>query len=224
MPTYKRGNIIANYSRIVEDEVAKDFVESFFQLACNCYCNSTIPTIYFDITKFNDEIGYQITLHGYRSVFDPDLKFTKEVYNELRKKYSISIVFLDKQGKLTFSYSNRNYWLALLKNNIFTLVLLPIIVVLMFWLGNRLSVFLTSRCHSESMVRIIKEVLPALIGFPISLIAFKIQPMIPITKAVNGLIVCLSVFLYYFCTGNGLTGSLILLALFVLNTIKESLA
>lgn len=223
MPTYKRGNILVNYPAIVEDEVAKDCVESIFQLACDFSYSTNIPSICFDITKFNDEIGYQITLYCHRFVSDPELKFTKEVYNKLREKYRISIVILDKQGKLAFSYSSRNYWLALLKNNIITLVLLPIVVVLMFWLGNRLSVFLTSRCHNESIIRIIKEVLPALIGFPISLIGFKIQPMIPLTKAINGFIVCLSVFIYYLCTGNGLTGSLILLALFVLNTIQNSL-
>ena len=227
MAIAQKGHIQANYNpRNVEEAVAKDIVDTVFGISVgyprDFFYNLAYPSLDFDLSKRNDELGYQMTLHGFGSVADPYLEFTKEMYEALRKKYRISIVFLTKSGELTFEYSKRNYWIAMLKNNLFLIILTPLVVMLMLWLNNKLAP-LPIFASEGFFGKFLKELLPVVIGYPITLVAFKLQPKTLLTKIFSWALVLISVFVFYLCTGSGLVGSLILLGLFVLQAIQGML-
>ena len=94
----------------------------------------------------------------------------------------------------------------------------------MFSLGNYLVSLLSTVINSKIILEpILENAIYPLIGYPISVLAFKVQPMITITKIINFLIVLLTTFGYYLFTGNGLIGALILLVLFILRSIQNSI-
>jgi hypothetical protein len=228
MPTAKQGNIEANYrSDEVDDAVIQDILETVFGVSCfypkDLFYNLAYPNLRFDVSRRSDGRGYQMTLKGYGWVADPYLKFTKEVYESLNKRYPVSIVFLDSKGKKTLEYSKAGYWRTLLLNHCISFLILPFVTIGMLYLGNYLATLLSNGNDTGFFVKFARELLPTLIGFPISLVAFKLQPMILPTKVMSSIIILASTFLFYFFTGNGLVGSLILLALFVLQSIQSSL-
>jgi hypothetical protein len=229
MAIEKCGSISVNYNpNNVDSEVAKDMVQIAFQESIyypnDSFYNIAFPSLSFDLLKYNEDIGYKITIgRNYCFVPDPYLEYTKNLYNALDKKYKVSIVFHNSKGENVFTYSKRNYWVALLKNNILLIILLPIVIVLSLLFGNYLTNLVSSNVQNQTLLNIIQELLPSIIGLPISVIAFKAVPMITITKVINGVIILLTVFSFYLFTGNGLAGSLILLALFILGSIKNAL-
>lgn len=228
MPTAKQGNIEANYrSEEVDVSVVQDILQTVFGVSCfypkDLFYNLAYPSLRFDVSRRSDGRGYQMTLKGYGWVADPYLKFTKEVYESLNKRYPVSIVFLDSKGKKTLEYSKAGYWRTLLLNHCISFFILPFVTIGMLYLGNYLATLLSNGNDTGFFVKFARELLPTLIGFPISLVAFKLQPMILPTKVMSSIIILASTFLFYFFTGNGLVGSLILLALFVLQSIQSSL-
>ena len=228
MPIAKQGNIEANYrSDEVDDAVAQDILQTVFGVSCfypkDLFYNLAYPSLRFDVSRRSDGRGYQMTLKGYGWVADPYLKFTKEVYESLNKRYPVSIVFLDSKGKKTLEYSKAGYWRTLLLNHCISFLILPFVTIGMLYLGNYLATLLSNGNDTGFFVKFARELLPTLIGFPISLVAFKLQPMILPTKVMSSIIILASTFLFYFFTGNGLVGSLILLAIFVLQSIQSSL-
>ncbi len=228
MPTAKQGNIEANYrSDEVDDAVAQDILQTVFGVSCfypkDLFYNLAYPSLRFDVSRRSDGRGYQMTLKGYGWVADPYLKFTKEVYESVNKRYPVSIVFLDSKGKKTLEYSKAGYWRTLLLNHCISFLILPFATIGMLYLGNYLATLLSNGNDTGFFVKFARELLPTLIGFPISLVAFKLQPMILPTKVMSSIIILASTFLFYFFTGNGLVGSLILLAIFVLQSIQSSL-
>ena len=228
MPTAKQGNIEANYrSEEVDVSVVQDILQTVFGVSCfytkDLFYNLAYPSLRFDVSRRSDGRGYQMTLKGYGWVADPYLKFTKEVYESLNKRYPVSIVFLDSKGKKTLEYSKAGYWRTLLLNHCISFFILPFVTIGMLYLGNYLATVLSNGNDTGFFVKFARELLPTLIGFPISLVAFKLQPMILPTKVMSSIIILASTFLFYFFTGNGLVGSLILLALFVLQSIQSSL-
>lgn len=230
MATEQSGTLLVDYNpQYVNPVLAKDIVNIADHITLtypkDFFYNIAYPHETFYLTKnyYHTETEYTITFQGYSNINDPYLEFTKSFDKALKKKhYYVSIVFLDKKGRTTFKYSNRNYWIGLLKNNIFTLILLPIIVILTLKLGNYLSDLAIEKIQRPRLLNAIQQLMP-LIGFPITLVAFKIKPMIKFTMVINSFVVLLTVFLFYFCSGNGLVGSLVLLVLFVLNSIQNSL-
>lgn len=222
------GSITASYSDNIEESTANEIVQIIWQSLISypedLFYNIAYPSLHFDLTKYNDEIGYQITLKGYRSVSDTYLDCTKSIYNSLKKKYKVSIVFLDREGKTTLQYSKRGYWLTMLKNNLFKLILLPSVIIGALMLLSYLSTKLPSAIENETVLKILQEALPGIIGLLVSIVAFKAQPMTVTTKIITCIIIITTVFLYYIFTGNGLWSSLILLALFILQSIQSSLA
>ena len=228
MPTAKQGNIEANYrSEEVEVSVVQDILQTVFGVSCfypkDLFYNLAYPSLRFDVSRRSNGRGYQMTLKGYGWVADPYLKFTKEVYESLNKRYPVSIVFLDSKGKKTLEYSKAGYWRTLLLNHCISFFILPFVTIGMLYLGNYLATVLSNGNDTGFFVKFARELLPTLIGFPISLVAFKLQPMILPTKVMSSIIILASTFLFYFFTGNGLVGSLILLAIFVLQSIQSSL-
>lgn len=228
MKSITNGSITANYSDNIDESIANDIVQiiqkSLISYPNDLFYNLGYPSLSFDLTKFNDEIGYQIALKGYRSVSDTYLECTKSIYDSLQKKYKVSIVFLDPNGKTTLQYSKRGYWLTMLENNLFKLILLPCMIIGALMLLNYLSTKLPSTIGNETILQILQEALPGAIGFLVSVVAFKAQPMTVITKIITCFIIITTVFLYYIFTGNGLWSSLILLILFILKSIQNSLA
>lgn len=228
MPTAQKCNIEANYrSEEVDDAVVQDILQTVFGVSCfypkDLFYNLAYPSLRFDVSRRSDGRGYQMTLKGYGWVADPYLKFTKEVYESLNKRYPVSIVFLDSKGKKTLEYSKAGYWRTLLLNHCISFLILPFVTIGMLYLGNYLATLLSNGNDTGFFVKFARELLPTLIGFPISLVAFKLQPMILPTKVISSIIILASTFLFYFFTGNGLVGSLILLAIFVLQSIQSSL-
>ena len=228
MPTAKQGNIEANYrSEEVDVSVVQDILQTVFGVSCfypkDLFYNLAYPSLRFDVSRRSDGRGYQMTLKGYGWVADPYLKFTKEVYESLNKRYPVSIVFLDSKGKKTLEYSKAGYWRTLLLNHCISFFILPFVTIGMLYLGNYLATLLSNGNDTGFFVKFARELLPTLIGFPISLVAFKLQPMILPTKVMSFIIILASTFLFFFFTGNGLVGSLILLAIFVLQSIQSSL-
>ena len=99
MATANKFSITANYSPSnVEERIANDIVDTIADVSLSfphdSFYNLAYPNLVFDLTKINNEIGYQITLHGFGWVSDKYLEFTKIMYQELSKKYRISILFL----------------------------------------------------------------------------------------------------------------------------------
>ena len=135
----------------------------------------------------------------------------------------MSIVFVDSKGKKTLEYSKAGYWRTLLLNHCISFLILPFVTIGMLYLGNYLATLLSNGNDAGFFVKFARELLPTLVGFPISLVAFKLQPMILPTKVISSIIILASTFLFFFFTGNGLVGSLILLAIFVLQSIQSSL-
>ena len=228
MPTAQKCNIEANYrSEEVDVSVVQDILQTVFWVSCfypkDLFYNLAYPSLRFDVSRRSDGRGYQMTLKGYGWVADPYLKFTKEVYESLNKRYPVSIVFLDSKGKKTLEYSKAGYWRTLLLNHCISFFILPFVTIGMLYLGNYLATLLSNGNDTGFFVKFARELLPTLIGFPISLVAFKLQPMILPTKVMSSIIILASTFLFYFFTGNGLVGSLILLAIFVLQSIQSSL-
>lgn len=222
MPFARQGRINVNYSpNNVGDAVAKDIEDTFRRISYH-YPDTTFD-LSFDLTKINDDIGYQITFHGITHIPDPCLEFIRSVYRELQKKYRVSIVFMDSKGKIVYQYSNKNYWGYLLKTNSLNFLIIPPIVVFSLWLGNYLISLLSSIISNETVMSFINEILPAAVGYPISLVAIKSSPKIPFTYIISCLIVLITVFLFYLFTGNGLIGSLLLMVIFILKTIQNSL-
>jgi hypothetical protein len=230
MQIAKYGNISAHYHfGNVEDVIAQDIAKIIFNYSIyyprDIYYNMSYPDLHFELTKYNDEIGYQITFVGYGWVCDSYLQFTKRIYKALRKKYMISIVFLDNTGNITLEYSNRNYWITLLKNNLLLYLLLPPVTVILFLLGNYLtSLFSTLIKNKYILEAIMDNAVYPLIGYPISILAFKINPMITITRIINYMMILVTVFAFYLFTGNGLIGALILLVVFILKSIETSIS
>ena len=228
MPIAKQGNIEANYrSEEVDVSVVQDILQTVFGVSCfypkDLFYNLAYPSLRFDVSRRSDGRGYQMTLKGYGWVADPYLKFTKEVYESLNKRYPVSIVFLDSKGKKTLEYSKAGYWRTLLLNHCISFFILPFVTIGMLYLGNYLATLLSNGNDTGFFVKFARELLPTLIGFPISLVAFKLQPMILPTKVMSSIIILASTFLFFFFTGNGLVGSLILLAILILQSIQSSL-
>lgn len=228
MPTAQKCNIEAYYrSEEVDVSVVQDILQTVFGVSCfypkDLFYNLAYPSLRFDVSRRSDGRGFQMTLKGYGWVADPYLKFTKEVYESLNKRYPVSIVFLDSKGKKTLEYSKAGYWRTLLLNHCISFLILPFVTIGMLYLGNYLATLLSNGNDTGFFVKFARELLPTLIGFPISLVAFKLQPMILPTKVMSSIIILASTFLFYFFTGNGLVGSLILLAIFVLQSIQSSL-
>ena len=224
----KAGSITVNYNPdSVDTSIARDVVDTFNHVSLyypnDIFFNLACPSLNFDLMKRNDEIGYQITFYDYNSLADTYLQFIKRVYKELQKKYKISIIFLGTKGNITFEYSKKNYWKALFKNNIIPILLIPPTVVFTLWLGNLILSWLSSVIKNEFVLNWVCEMLPLLIGYPVTIIAFKSMPLIPITKIINFVVVIISVFAYYFFTGNGLIGSCILMAICILQSIQNTL-
>ena len=225
MAIAQRGSINCCYSpNSVEDSVANEVVEVIQQISFSYprdgFYNLAYPKLDLNLTKLSNELGYQITLNGFGHVPDPYLKFTKELYHSLNKKYKTSIVFLDSNHNITLDYSDNKYWKTLLQNHIISFILLPIVVIAMLALGR----YLVSLINNDNFIsKSLLELIPFIVGYPISLIAFKTQPMIPATKVISCIIVLISVFVFYLFSGNGLIGSLILLAVFILQSVQNSL-
>lgn len=225
MAIAQRGSINCYYSPdSVSDSVANEVVEAIqhisFSYPRDGFYNLAYPKLDLNLTRLNDELGYQITLNGFGHVPDPYLKFTKELYHSLNKKYKTSIVFLDSNHNVTLDYSDNKYWKTLFQNHIISFIILPIVVIAMLALGRHL----VSLINNESVVgKALLEIIPLIVGYPISFIAFKTQPMIPATKVISCIIIIISVFSFYLFTGSGLIGSLILLAIFALQSIQSSL-
>jgi hypothetical protein len=225
----KYGNISAYYHFWdVEDDIAQDITETIFRNSSDCrdsFINMAYPELHFELTKYNDKRGYQIAFVGYGWVSDTNLQFTRRIYEVLQKKYTISIVFLDNKRNITFEYSNKNYWKTLLKNNFILYLILPPVIILLFFLGNYLTSLLATIIKNNDVLdTILENAIYPLIGYPISVLAFKIQPMITITKIANCLVVLLTTFAFYLFTGNGLIGALILLVIFILRSIQSSIS
>lgn len=228
MRTETSGSMTVEYDEMsVNPVTARDMVEIAYRESIpypnDFFFNIAYPHETFYLTKYSDEIGYRITFRGYRHVPDPYLEYTRNLHQSLEKKgYRVSIVFLASDGKITFEYSDRNYRKELLKNNLFVMLAIPVVTVLTLILLNYLSGLAVSKVDSPALLNVIQQLLP-LLCYPMSILAFKSLPLIPLTKMTNGFIMILSVFMYYISTGNGLVGSLILLAIFVLNSIQNSL-
>lgn len=229
MTTESYANISVNYNPDnVDSNVANDIVQiaakNWLSYPDDFFYNMAYPKLSFNLIKYNEDIGYKIVFNGYKWVSDVYLQQTKSFYAELKKKYKVSIVFLDTNGKTTLEYSDRSYWLTLLKNNLIIMILLPIVMTLSLAAGNYLSESVLPKISNQTLMKIFQELLPSIIGLPVSIIAFKIQPMITFTKTINYTILLITAFAFYMFTGCGLTGSLILLAIFVLRTIQESVS
>jgi hypothetical protein len=78
--------------------------------------------------------------------------------------------------------------------------------------------------NKDILNSILENAIYPLIGYPISVLAFKVQPMITITKIANCLVILLTTFSFYLFTGNGLIGALILLTIFILRSIQSSIS
>ena len=226
MATVKRGSVIAFYNPSnVVDSVADDMVQIIqkisFDYPNNMFYNLAYPKLEFDLTKLNDEIGYQITLNGYGHVSDPYLKFAKEMYHALNKKYKVSILFLDSNHRVTLDYSDDKFLGVILQNHLFSFILIPIIAIATLSL---LSRWMSSVSDHTFWGKLLLELLPAVVGYPLSFVAFKLQPMIPLSKILSWVLILFTFFLFYFFTGRGLVGSLILLGLVILNSIQSSLS
>lgn len=225
MAIEKCGEVTAYYSAgNVDNYVVKDIVNTVRSVSLGLLdsINSPAPRVTFDLNKFNDELGYQITFKTQSPISDHQLLLIKHIYNALRLKYKISIVVIDNSKEL-FSFSNNNYQKALLKNNLMIYLLLPPVVMLTFAISHFLLDLLRSLFNSETLIGFISDNFIPLLGYPLSILAFGLKPMIFSTKAISYIIILLSAFSYYFITGNGLYGSLLLLILFILNSIKNSL-
>ena len=228
MPIVNYGRINVDYSpNNVGDAVAKDIADIFQRISYHYpddfFYNLAYPNLSFELTKINDEIGYQITFHGITNIADPYLEFIRKAHKELQKKYKISMVFLDSSGKLAFQYTGKNYWSTLLKYNSLLFLMIPPVVVFSLWLSNYLFSLLSSVISNETVMSFINDILPAIVCYPITIIAIKSSPKIPATYIISCLIVLITVFLFYLFTGNGLIGSLILLVAFILKSIQDSL-
>jgi len=225
----KYGNISAHYHfGNVEENIAMDIAETIFKNSSHCqdfYHNMAYPELHFELTKYNDEIGYQISFVGYGWVSDAYLQFTRRIYKALQNKYRIAIVFLDKKGNVTLEYSDKIYWKTLLKNNFIMYLLLPPIITLLLSLSNYVVFLLSTIIKNKDILDpILENAIYPLISYPISVLTFKVQPMITITKIANYLVILLTTFAFYFFTGNGLFGALILLAIFILKSIQLSIS
>ena len=145
----------------VDDYIAEDITKIIFNCSIHyprdIFYNMSYPDLDFELTKLNNEQIYQITFVGYGWVSDTYLQFTKDIYNALQQKYSISIVFLDEKRNLTLKYSNKNYWKALLINNFIIYLLLPPVIILMFSLGNYLVSLLSTVINSKIILEPILE-------------------------------------------------------------------
>ena len=100
MPTAKQGNIEA---KEVDVSVVQDILQTVFGVSCfypkDLFYNLAYPSLRFDVSRRSDGRGYQMTLKGYGWVADPYLKFTKEVYESLNKRYPVSIVSSIPKGR-----------------------------------------------------------------------------------------------------------------------------
>ena len=221
------GNISASYnSGNVEDKIAIDIAEIVFRNTSNhpdSFYNMAYPKLQFELIK--DNKGYQLSFVGYRWVADTYLQYTRHIYKALQKKYSVSIVFIDSERNITLEYSNKNYWKTLLKNNFIIYLILPPLIILLFSLSNYLTSLLSKLITNRNVLdSILENALYPLICYPISVLAFKIQPMITITKIATWLVILFTTFGFYLYSGNGLIGALILLVLFILRSIQRSIS
>ncbi len=226
MAIAKRGSVMAIYNPSnVADSVADDMVQIIQQISYgypnDLFYNLAYPKLEFYLTKLNDEIGYQITLNGFGHVSDPALKFTKEMYHALNNKYNVSIIFLDSKHRVTLDYSDDKFLGVILQNHLFSFILIPIIVVATLSLCNH---WMSSVSDQTFWGKLLRELIPVFVGYPLSFVAFKLQPMIPLTKILSWILILVSVFLFYLFTGSGLVGSLILLGIFILKSINSSLS
>ena len=226
MAIARNGYVIAIYNPSnVADSVANDIVQIIDKISYGYpkdgFYNLAYPKLEFDLTKLNDEIGYQITLNGYGHVPDPYLKFTKEMYHALNEKYRVSILFLDSKHRVTLDYSDDKFWGVILKNHFFSFILIPIVVVAALSLCNHL---IPSVSDQNFWGKFLRELIPAIVGYSISFVAFKLQPMIPLTKILSWILILVTVFLFYLFSGSGLVGALILLGLFILKSIQSSVS
>lgn len=226
MAIEKSGEVTAFYSAgNIDVYVVKDIVNTVRSVSLGLLdsINGPAPRVVFELIKFNNELGYQITFNTNSPITDHQLLLTKNIYNTLRNKYKISIVIIDESGK-EFNFTNDNYRKAILKNNIFIYLLLPPVVMLTFAISHFLLDLLRSLFNSETLIGFISDNFIPLLGYPLSILAFGLKPMIFSTKVISYIIILLSAFAYYFITGNGLYGSLILLVIFILNSIKNSIS
>lgn len=229
MATARQGNIVANYSQNnIDEKIANDIVETIWEVSAlyprDIFENLAYPNLVFDLSKCNDEIGYQISLNGYNWVSDKYLQFTKEMYHKLNKKYRINILFFNKNGKITLNYSDDIYFKTLLKNNIISYLLLPPIVFGCLYLSNYLITWILTLTNNSIILNLAEELLVPLICYPISIVAFGTQPPIMITRIISYFIIFSSAFAFYFISGNGLYGSFILLAIFILKSIQNAIS
>ena len=224
MATVKRGSVQINYdlgnvTDRVADEMAEIIQRVSFDYPNDCFYNLAYPSVKFELTKFPDGSGYQLT-KVLRNFADPYIQFIKKAYHALNRKYKESMVFLDSKGKVTLNYSDDKYAGILLRNHLFSIVLIPVVTVVVLSLLGR---WMPSAGDQSFWGKVLREVIPVVVGLPISFVAFKLQPMIPVTKILSCALIVVTVFLFYLFTGSGLVGSLILLGIFILQSIQNSL-
>ena len=224
MATVKRGSVQINYDSsnvadVVADEMAEIIQKVSFDYPNDSFYNLAYPSVKFELTKLPDGSGYQLT-NSLRNLADPYIQFIKRAYHALNRKYKVSMVFMDSKGKVTLNYSDDKYLGILLRNHMFSTVLIPVVTVVCLSLLGR---WMPSAGDESFWGRVLREVIPVVVGLPISFVAFKLQPMIPATKVMSCALIFITVFLFYLFSGSGLVGSLILLAIFILQSIQNNL-
>lgn len=185
-----------------------------------------IPASEFNISKENGKFKLDFLIHGYH-VEDYDLELAKDIHKRLSKENLPSSVSYSncKSHVQLFEYSKRNYWSSLLKNNLIVDLWVVIFLVPSIFLSNLILSFLENHISNFIYYEAIRDyVVTPVLGYPVSVVAFKLYHMTWKTKFMTMTVILLTVFLYYFIAGYGLNGSLILLGLFVISEIKSKFA
>ncbi len=157
---------------------------------------------------------------------DARLEFARNLQRHLNKEnYPSKITFYNNKTKeKIFEYSKRTYWSLLLRNSAYTNLYVVIFLIIGLFLSNLIFHFLDKYIDNKNILSLIQDNLVSpLLGYPVSVIAFKIWPTIWKTRLITEMVILITVFGYNMFTGYGFIGSLILLGVFLLQQIRDTI-
>lgn len=231
----KDGNVSAYYHFWeIEEEMVKKITKIVHdELFSAILVNSSpfdislikIPKCEFLLCKKSNYYYLDFYVIG-SNAYDDRLEFARNLHRHLNKEnYPSKISFYNsKTNEIIFEYSNRTFWLLLLRNSAYLNLWVVLFLIAGLFISDLIFPFLDKFIDNKLILTIIQDnLISPLIGYPISVIAFKIWPMIWKTRFITEIIILLTVYGYNLYTGHGYIGSVILLCMFLLQQIRDSI-
>ena len=161
------------------------------------------------------------------NVYNNMLELARNLQLNLNKKnYPSKIAYYNNNtNEKIFEYSNRTYWSFLLRNIAYINLFVIIFLIAGLYLSDLILHLLDKYIENKTFLSLIQDNLVSpLIGYPTSVVAFKLSPMIWKSRLITEIVILLTVYGYNVFTSHGYMGALILLGFFILQQIRDLLS